>query len=429
MRLHDHRQVRAFLAAIAPLGLASGCSDLGEFDGEVCVYQPSALSDLKPSEGVDYIGLRSLQTFADPPSAPVVSEWGVPCDTASDPAACSGALADLAADGGALWTRGGFDGVSAFDVVFTAGDEAVRVTDISALIELLGLIDTPNEALLVAHANGHEVTCGEANWRQEQGGYTLRGTRGVVCGGEGEWHYEIIVAPGGTVTTGEEIKVEDGNPNCAIGRRPDGLCSRTRMTRQVGGFFANAAHLEAASVPAFARLARELVAHGAPRNLVRAAWQARREEIRHARATAALARRFGAAPIGPRVQPRPLRSLLAMALDNATEGCVRETFGAVTAAVQAKSATDPTVRRTMRSIARDEANHATLSWAIDAWAQTKLSAAERRALRAARDATVAELGDEAMHRWSPSIRRRAGMPGVEAAMRMLEPMTASMWRA
>jgi hypothetical protein len=118
-----------------------------------------------------------------------------------------------------------------------------------------------------------------------------------------------------------------------------------------------------------------------------------------------------------------------MALDNATEGCVRETFGAAAAAVQARSASDLAVRRAMRSIARDEASHATLSWAIDAWAKTKLSATERRAMRAARDETVAELHDETMHRWSPAIRQRAGMPGVDAAMRMLEPMVAGMWHA
>jgi hypothetical protein len=429
MKLHDYRQLRAFLAAITPLGLlTSACADLGDFDEEVCIYQPDALANLQPADGVDYLVMRSLGG-GDLPTASTMSEWGSACDSATDGTACQDALAATPADPqSSLWGSGGF-GFTWYDLVYTRGDETGRITDSPTLLEVLGNIDTPNEAILVAYAEGHSIACGEANWRRREGGYELRATRGESCGGEGRWEYELLVGVDGTLTKGDEVKVENGDPHCAIGRRPDGLCSRTRMAQQLGEFFANAAHLEAASVPAFAQLARELAAHGAPRRLVRAATRACGEEIRHARATAALARRFGAAPIRPIVRPRPLRSLFEMALDNGTEGCVRETFGAATATVQARMARDARVRRAMRGIADDETRHAELSWAIDAWAHNKLNAHERRAIQQERRGAVAELRHESSHDWSPAIQQGAGMPGIDAAMRMLEPMDVVMWRA
>src|SRR5450432_2288135 len=69
------------------------------------------------------------------------------------------------------------------------------------------------------------------------------------------------------------------------GRRPPGLVSpvsRGRCACAAGRFFAGAAHLEAASVPAFRRVAAELAAFGAPKHLSRAAHRSAREEIRHA---------------------------------------------------------------------------------------------------------------------------------------------------
>ena len=88
------------------------------------------------------------------------------------------------------------------------------------------------------------------------------------------------------------------------GRRPAGLAaeSELRSGHPAGLLFAAAARLEAASVPAFAHLARELRAHGAPLTLVDGALQARRDEVRHTRQMRALARRFGTVarePAGP----------------------------------------------------------------------------------------------------------------------------------
>jgi hypothetical protein len=153
------------------------------------------------------------------------------------------------------------------------------------------------------------------------------------------------------------------------------------------------AYLEAVSVHAFARLERELVAHGAPAHLVRGARRARRDEVRHTRVEVRLARARGAGvdhcPDAPGSQEP--RSLFDVALENAVEGCVRETYGAVAGLVEARMSRDPSVRGAMRSIAPDECRHAELAWAVHRWAMQRLGDEERRRIENAMRSAVAEL--------------------------------------
>jgi hypothetical protein len=223
------------------------------------------------------------------------------------------------------------------------------------------------------------------------------------------------------------VNVDGGQPDsvtCRVyyfceGRRPEGLVSDGSVPGRVselGAMFARMAHLEAASVPAFERLAEELAALGAPAHLVRAARRAAAEEVRHAQAMGALALRHGA-PLPPVVvePPRP-RSLAALARENAVEGCVRETFGALLAGWQARTAQDAEVRQALARIAPEELRHAELSWALDAWAQRQLSAAEREQLLAARDEALRTLTRE-VEESTPGEEavRLAGLPSREDA--------------
>ena len=145
---------------------------------------------------------------------------------------------------------------------------------------------------------------------------------------------------------------------CLGGRRPQGLAALAEVSsegeNEVGAWFARLAHMEGASIAAFRTLRAELVAHGAPRELISAATRSAKDEVRHTRATARLARRFGGTPKRAVVRRGPVRSLEQMAIENAAEGCVRETFGALVAEWQAAHAEDAGVRREMASIAADE---------------------------------------------------------------------------
>jgi hypothetical protein len=129
---------------------------------------------------------------------------------------------------------------------------------------------------------------------------------------------------------------------------------------------------EHASIAAFARFAMQMLAVGAPSDLVMDAQRAAIDEVRHARVCFSLARRYGETETGPSVLrvddalgPMTLADLAAL---TAEEGCVGETLGALLAKEQATVARDPVVRRLLDRIARDEARHAELAWRFVAWA-------------------------------------------------------------
>jgi hypothetical protein len=185
-----------------------------------------------------------------------------------------------------------------------------------------------------------------------------------------------------------------GASSCGVeGRRPAGLVNPRRIHAPdaVGRWLAHAAWLEAASIPAFIYLARELELHGAPRGLVRAALASARDEVRHARVMRDVAERYGATVPAVDVALPVERTLEELAIENAIEGCVRETWGAVVALWQSHRAQDPKLRAIYREIADDEARHAALGWAIDEWVKTRLPVETHARIDAAREAAVREL--------------------------------------
>jgi hypothetical protein len=213
------------------------------------------------------------------------------------------------------------------------------------------------------------------------------------------------------------------------GRIPPGRVAwsrRLRSSHPVGLLFAAAAQLELAAVAAFRGLARELVAHGAPARLVRGARRAAGDEVRHGAVMTRLARRYGAAPARPTVAQPPLRTLQALALDNAIEGCVRETHGALVAGWQARTAADPEVRRSLRTVAADELRHAELSWQIAGWAEAQLPAAARRRIeRARRSAGRAMLEREV--RTHSSWVELAGIPSPDQERALIAALRETLW--
>jgi hypothetical protein len=212
------------------------------------------------------------------------------------------------------------------------------------------------------------------------------------------------------------------------GRRPGTLVDEPdAAARSIGDVLARAAYLEAASVEAFLDLATQLEAHGAPRGLIGRLRRAAKEEVRHARDVGALARAYGVAPPAVRVAASGARSLLAIALENAREGCVRETWGAACAVVQSKRAGDRRIRETMRVIARDELSHAALSWDLARWVEARLTPEERElVLRERLDAEAAlerELEETPPEAWRVAL----GLPTRDEARAILRGMHVEVW--
>jgi hypothetical protein len=145
----------------------------------------------------------------------------------------------------------------------------------------------------------------------------------------------------------------------------------TLRQKLLEGWLADA-RLEHASVAAFARLTLELLALGAPPDLIEGSQRASLDEIEHARDCFALASAYAGAPIGPGglalEGALEQSSLVELAVRTVHEGCVGETIAALVASAALRGATDPAVRAALRRIARDEAQHAELSWRVVAWA-------------------------------------------------------------
>lgn len=185
--------------------------------------------------------------------------------------------------------------------------------------------------------------------------------------------------------------------------------------------------LEAASVHAFERLALELASHGAPRRLLRAAQRAAADEARHTRAMARLAKRHGVSYDLPRAARRRVRSLVNIAIENAVEGCVHETYGVAMARFQSSQAGDAFTRDAMRRIARDETRHADLAANIDRWASTRLDIRERARVERAKAAAAARLATTVRAEPNAELVEILGPPTAAQASAMAAILRRHLW--
>ena len=175
-------------------------------------------------------------------------------------------------------------------------------------------------------------------------------------------------------------------------------------------------------------LARELEHHGAPARLTALAKESARDEVRHAREMGALARRYGSSfTPAPKPRGRRARSLPRVAYENAVEGCVRETYGALVATYQASNARDPMVRAAMARN-REGRDEARIPRVEDPGVGRRPPRGARPPLARARryahavDTLLAELSREP----DAILVREAGVPRAKEAQRLLRELTAAL---
>jgi hypothetical protein len=374
-----------------------------------------------------------------------IERTGEACKSASDRAACEKQLADFhlvnvdtcqidqSQSGPATAGRVNCDAIY---LLFTRGDQVVALKDRNEIEDFLRPVDTKEEAFFLATSkNAFSATCGggdDPKWRETDSGFELLvfDWRASCQGSDGRIDRVVVsVSRDGDVSEIEREKHRDVGP-CSEGRRPCGLRSNGRAKgprSNLGAYFAKASHLEAASVVAFAQLERELAALGAPSRILKALAEARADEVRHAHVTAGLAKRFGATPPAVRVKRGRNRGALAIAIENAREGCVRETLGAAIALHRAQRAKDAEVASAMRSIAEDELRHARLSWELMEWLDAKLTARGRAAVRRALDREIAALETELA---SPprDVAEMAGAPEAATLRALFARVSSEVWK-
>lgn len=390
-------------------------------------------SNLRPVVAVDHVELRTQRFVPNPDGgepATLDSESGPACATAQDQASCIAALESARAGNGKGWTtrQGGGQWPDPSPVqflVYTRGSEVGVVDSVKGLNAFLGPIDTLEEARLVLTTASYPLTCEttpfRTGWKRNVDGSWEMVTNGSDCGNS--IRLRVKVSVDGAVS---ELQREELTSGSVCGRRPEGLVAAPRggAEASLGAWLAEAAHLEAASVIAFRRLERELRRLGAPPALVRRARRSRADEIRHAREMASLARRFGSEPDRVLVTREVTRTSFAIALENAVEGCVRETYGALVASYQARRAADPELRSVLERVARDEARHAELAHDVATFLEPRLTERDRAAIAEARNEAIAGLRDAISRAPAEDVARLAGMPAPRDARALLDLLEA-----
>jgi hypothetical protein len=187
---------------------------------------------------------------------------------------------------------------------------------------------------------------------------------------------------------------------------------------------------EHASVASFGRFVLELLAFGAPPQLVRDVLAAASDEVRHAEVCFGIATQLDGHAQGPGaldLADMQLATSLAEAAAAAVrEGCVGETLAAAHAATASRQTSDPALAQALAAIADDEARHAALAWRFVQWACGQGDPAVGPAVQAAFAAALAT---------PPTARAAdlalAGVPAAEqhAAGRLPAVQASALYRA
>jgi hypothetical protein len=183
--------------------------------------------------------------------------------------------------------------------------------------------------------------------------------------------------------------------------------------------YADIARMEHASVAAFARFALELLALGAPAELLEGTHRAMGDEIRHTQLCFGLASAYAGSAVGP--GPLPVHDALgAVTLRDVVrtairEACIGETLAAIEAAEAAEQASVPEVRAIWRGIAEDETRHAELGWRFLRWALAVATPGDRAAILADLVAAIDENASSLPLTGSAAISAHGMLPDAERA--------------
>jgi hypothetical protein len=397
--------------------LIAGCgSELGD---DLGACSDPTLADMTLATDLDGIELRSVcQVGAGPGVFSSAHTYGVSCSSST----CQNAV--TASDAGPLGWREQGQIICDYHLIGMKGDELVANASSDAeLAQLFGSIDTVAEAEVVAAVN--HLDCKRAG-KRDGALYVLGSEMIADCPVRMQDVLYRIDADGSVHKTERGDISEDGS---CVGRRPAGLGPRSEPPtgNALGDYLARSAELEAASVVAFQILEAELTEHGAAADLVQRTRAAAEDEIVHARLMQRLAERFGGEVQARSVRVGAPRDLEAIALENAVEGCVAETWGCLLGMHQALHA-EPGLRIAYQRIAADEARHAQLSWDIAAWAESQLDAAAQARITQHRARAVAALAQRLASASEPSeAERTLGLPDQAARRRLFGQLEAKLW--
>ncbi len=205
-------------------------------------------------------------------------------------------------------------------------------------------------------------------------------------------------------------------PGCTTGRRPlRSLTSVGLRARQHQRVLDDLAHEEHISITAFNELAAQLEHHGAPHTLIQRCLEAAQDERRHADQLVELGARR---PTFVSEVSAATTRLIDIALHNAVEGCVNETWSALEMRHRSLHAADIRARTCFAQIADDEARHAQLAWDLHEWLCRRLDPESARRVELARIEALESLpvlARVAAESIGPEARAQQGLPDPRQA--------------
>ena len=242
-----------------------------------------------------------------------------------------------------------------------------------------------------------DLGIGRVNLSFDEGRARVEGQLGVGVRAPG------ILDDGGTCVIGRPLRV-DGQIRLApfvVGRARPATLGHDETRAALAAGWLEAARAEAASVPAFVALARDLVRARAPRSLVVRARAAARDEVRHARLCAALTGRAAArevamlCPALPSTTDESRAALLTrLALESLSDGCLGEGTSAERARRALAACREESTATALYRIARDEEAHCELAWSVLEFAFGEGGEVVREAVAAHADIVNAVADDE-----------------------------------
>lgn len=279
------------------------------------------------------------------------------------------------------------------------------------LRRLLEIVEAPGSPAILAAVGGGDVV--SVDWAPAEGerapveevlGHHGHGPRFLVRG-EARTSFP---EPGGSGWSGADVAP------CLAGLHIE-------VRSALAGAWAEDALREHASVASFARFALQLMAVGAPADLVAQAHRAALDEVRHARWCFGLAEAYGGEALAPSPFPfdgqvEVTGDLASLAEATASEGCIGGTLTALMAAERWAHAGDPAVRRILGILADDEARAAELAWRTVIWTLEQGGAPVREIVREVFDNTARHLpfGISALSGVNPHLAASHGWiePGI-----------------
>ncbi len=208
---------------------------------------------------------------------------------------------------------------------------------------------------------------------------TLWATMGFARGRQLRRRGKVLLAPLEKGAGWARIKI----PASAARELRDSLAARWRENGRT----------EHASVAAFARLTLDLIALGAPPELIEAANRDAMDEIRHADLCFSIARAFdgrsespGPFPVAQHAGGLPSSRALALAslaVSSLVDGALHEGLSARVIARLVKRCEEPAIRDALRELAADEGRHSAHGWDVVEWCLAEGGAPVAHALRGA----------------------------------------------